>query len=139
MSGGLFLFCISVHLHHFFRFHIINSIIIFVFGLLSMMISRSIHVAANGIISLISVANIPFYIINILKVAVCIYTHPALSYFNIYLLAVLGLCCCSGFLWLQRAGATLHCNVQASHRGGLSCCGAQALEVWSLVVEARRL
>ena len=22
-------------------------------------------------------------------------------------LAVLGLCCCSGFLWLQRAGATL--------------------------------
>ena len=30
-------------------------------------------------------------------------------------------------LQLQRVGATLRCNVQASPSGGLSCCGAQAL------------
>ena len=32
-----------------------------------------------------------------------------------------------GFLQLWRAGATLHCGVQASHCGGFSCCRAQAL------------
>ena len=31
-----------------------------------------------------------------------------------------------GFLWLRRAGATLHRGARASHRRGLSCCGAQA-------------
>ena len=34
---------------------------------------------------------------------------------------------CSGFLYLRRAGATLHCGAQASHCGGFSCCGARAL------------
>ena len=33
---------------------------------------------------------------------------------------------CEGFLQLRRAGATLHCGAWASHRRGLSCCGAQA-------------
>ena len=32
----------------------------------------------------------------------------------------------AGFLSLRRARATLHCGVQASHCGGLSCCGTQA-------------
>ena len=30
-----------------------------------------------------------------------------------------------GFLWLRRAGATVGCNVQASHCGGFSWCGAR--------------
>ena len=33
---------------------------------------------------------------------------------------------CGGFLQLRRAGATLHRGARASHRRGLSCCGAQA-------------
>ena len=33
---------------------------------------------------------------------------------------------CEGFLYLRRAGATLHRGVRASHYHGLSCCGAQA-------------
>ena len=33
---------------------------------------------------------------------------------------------CEGFLQLWRAGATLHRSVRASHRHGLSRCGAQA-------------
>ena len=33
---------------------------------------------------------------------------------------------CEGFLQLQRAGATLHRGVRASHCHGLSCCGARA-------------
>ena len=36
---------------------------------------------------------------------------------------------CSSFLQLGGAGATLHCGTQASHCGGFSCCGAQALSV----------
>ena len=45
----------------------------------------------------------------------------------------------AGFLQLQRAGATLHCGVRASHCGGFSCCGAWALGVQASVVVARRL
>ena len=33
---------------------------------------------------------------------------------------------CEGFLQLRRVGATLHRGVRASHRRGLSRCGAQA-------------
>ena len=33
----------------------------------------------------------------------------------------------AGFLSLPGAGATLGCSAWASHRGGFSCCGAQAL------------
>ena len=42
----------------------------------------------------------------------------------------------TGFLYLQRVGATLHCSVQASHCGGFSCYRAQALGVWASVVAA---
>ena len=38
-----------------------------------------------------------------------------------------------------RAGATLHCCAQASHCGGFSCRGAQALGARASVVVARRL
>ena len=46
---------------------------------------------------------------------------------------------CTGFLWLQRSGATLHCGAWASHCGGFPCCGAQALGAWASVVVARGL
>ena len=44
-----------------------------------------------------------------------------------------------GFLYLQRAGTTLPCSVQASHCGGFSCCGAQALGAQASVAVARGL
>ena len=46
---------------------------------------------------------------------------------------------CTGFLWLLRAGATLRCSARASHDGGFSCGGAQALGAWASVVVARGL
>ena len=45
----------------------------------------------------------------------------------------------TGFLQLWRVGATLGCSAQASHCGGLSCCGAQALGSWASAVVAHRL
>ena len=45
----------------------------------------------------------------------------------------------AGFLKLRRAGATLRCGAWASHCGGFSCCGAQALGARASVVVARRL
>ena len=48
-------------------------------------------------------------------------------YLFIYLLAVLGLCCCMRtFSSCGRVGATLCCGVRASHCGGFSCCRARA-------------
>ena len=41
---------------------------------------------------------------------------------------------CVGFLWLQQAGATLHCSAWASHCSGFSCCGARALGAQASVV-----
>ena len=46
---------------------------------------------------------------------------------------------CAGFLWLQRAGATLHCSERAFHCGGFSCCGARALGTLTSVDVALRL
>ena len=45
----------------------------------------------------------------------------------------------AGFLQLQQVGATLHCGVRASHCGGFSCCGAQALGAQASVVAAHGL
>ena len=45
----------------------------------------------------------------------------------------------TGFLQLRRAGATLRCGARASHSGGFSCCGAQALGAWASVAVARGL
>ena len=45
----------------------------------------------------------------------------------------------TGFLQLQRAGATLHCGARASHCSGFSCCGARALAAQASVVVARGL
>ena len=44
-----------------------------------------------------------------------------------------------GFLQLLRAGATLRGGVRASHCGGFSCCGTQALGARASVVVARGL
>ena len=52
---------------------------------------------------------------------------------------MLGLCCCAGFPWLPRAGATLRCGVRASYCGGFSCCGARALGAQASVGVARGL
>ena len=52
-----------------------------------------------------------------------------------FLLAVLGLFCCA--LTFSNGGepeASLHCNMQASHCGGFSCCRAQALGLTGSVV-----
>ena len=46
---------------------------------------------------------------------------------------------CAGFLWLQRAGATLRCGAWASHCGGFSSCRAWALGVQASVVVAHGL
>ena len=40
---------------------------------------------------------------------------------------------------VARAGATLRCGVRASHCGGFSCCGAQALGMRASVVVASGL
>ena len=45
----------------------------------------------------------------------------------------------AGFLQLQRAVATFHCGVQASHCSGFSCCRAQTLHTRSSAVVAYRL
>ena len=58
----------------------------------------------------------------------------------ILFLAALGLCCCAqSFLYLWRVGATLPCGERASHYGGFSRCGTQALSTWASVVAAHRL
>ena len=36
---------------------------------------------------------------------------------------------CLGFLWLQRGELLCSCGRQASHCGGIFCCGAQALGI----------
>ena len=46
---------------------------------------------------------------------------------------------CTGFLQLWQAGATLCCGARASHCGGFSCCGAQALGTQTSLAVARRL
>ena len=55
-------------------------------------------------------------------------------------MAVLGLRCCAwAFSSCGAQGLLFHCGVQASHCGGFSCCGAQALGVRASVVVARGL
>ena len=61
-------------------------------------------------------------------------------YFIYLFLAALGLFCCArAFLYLRRAGSTLHCGVWVSHCGGFSCCEVRALGAWASVVVARGL
>ena len=43
------------------------------------------------------------------------YLYYFLYFYFFLFLAVLGVCCCMGFLQLQQAGATLHCSAWASH------------------------
>ena len=43
------------------------------------------------------------------------------------------------YIYLFLAALGLRCGVRASHCGGFSCCGAQALGTWASVVVARGL
>ena len=55
-------------------------------------------------------------------------------------MAALGLCCCMwAFSGCGERGAALRCVAWASHCGGFSCCGAQALGARASVVVAHRL
>ena len=55
-------------------------------------------------------------------------------------MAALGLrCCVQAFSSCSEQGATLGCGARASHCGGFSCCGAQALSARASVVAARGL
>ena len=56
-----------------------------------------------------------------------------------FLVCIGSLLLCAGFLYLQRAGATLHCSARASHCGGFSCCRARARGVQASVVVAHGL
>ena len=65
-----------------------------------------------------------FFYINFLKIIINLF---------IYYLFIFGCVgssfLCEGFLKLWQVGATLHRGARASHCHGLSCCGAQALDV----------
>ena len=57
-----------------------------------------------------------------------------------YFLAVLGLhCCTQAFSSCRERGLLSSCGAWASHRGGFSCCGAQALDTQASVVAAQGL
>ena len=60
-------------------------------------------------------------------------------FFNLFFGCVGSLLLRAGFLWLQRVRATLRCGARASHCGGFSCCGAQAVGAWASVVVAHGL
>ena len=58
-------------------------------------------------------------------------------YLLVLLLAALGLCChVQAFSCCSEQGLLSHCDVQASHCGGFSCCRAQALGCTGSVVVA---
>ena len=54
---------------------------------------------------------------------------PTFKFFKLInlVLVVLGLCCCAGFPLVAESRGYSSCRVQASHCGGFSRCGAQAL------------
>ena len=57
-----------------------------------------------------------------------------------FFLAALGLCCCMrAFSSCREWGVTLRCGARASHCGGFSCFGAQALGTRASVAVACRL
>ena len=64
-----------------------------------------------------------------------------LFFFFFKFLAALGLCFCTQAFSScgERAGAALHCGVQAYHCGDFSCCGARALDTRASVVVALKL
>ena len=69
-----------------------------------------------------------------------VYLLPFFFLLNLFIFGCIGSSLLrAGFLYLQRAGATLHCSAGDSHCGGFSCCRAQALGEWASVAVARRL
>ena len=70
----------------------------------------------------------------------CLYNKLLLTFFNIiYFWLRWVFVAAHGLSLVGRAGATLYCSARASHCGGFSCCGAQALGAWASVVVARGL
>ena len=68
----------------------------------------------------------------------CFFFFNSHSFFIFFIFGCVGSSLLSvGFLQLRRAGATLHCSVQASHCGGFSCCRAWALGARASVAVAR--
>ena len=67
-----------------------------------------------------------------------IYFFQTEGFFKFILFIYLWLCqvfvAVCGLSLAVASRATLHCGVQASHCGGLSCCGAWVLGVWASVV-----
>ena len=58
----------------------------------------------------------------------------------LFILGVLGLhCCTQAFSSCRERGLLSSCSAWASHRGGFSCCGAQALDTQASVVAAQGL
>ena len=65
---------------------------------------------------------------------------------DFYFVAALCLCCCTSILWLLHkhslvaaSGLLSSCSAWASHCGGFSCCGAQALGKRASVIAPLRL
>ena len=96
MSVSLFLFSQYVHLYSFKIPHISDIFFSLWLTSLSMIISRSTHVAANGIISVQSFlwpSSIPLYVCTSLYPCICLWTYrllPCLGYYKIVPLWTLG-------------------------------------------------
>ena len=74
--------------------------------------------------------------INILNMNIDTHIHVILILIIIIFDCVGSSLLCAGFLQLQQVGATVCCCTQASHCGGFSCCGAQALGARASVLAA---
>ena len=70
---------------------------------------------------------------------ICIYIISFLKYLFIYFWLHWVFVAALGLSLLRRADATLCCGARASHCGGFSCCGAQALGAQASVVVDRGL
>ena len=60
-----------------------------------------------------------------------LFPYPAACYtlLSVLFLAMLGLCCSMGFSLVVASWRLFSSSTWASHCGGLSCCGAQALVI----------
>ena len=90
----------------------------------------------NGAATLENSSAISFFL-SFLHLFIYLFIHSFIhSFIYLFIYGCFGsLLLHMGFLQLWRAWATtLHCGARASHCGGFSCCGAQALGMWASVV-----